>query len=260
MSLDIGLSDRVVLITGGGSRIGLAVAERIAKLDAKVVVSDPDIEAAVAVAEKLSHAGGQVAAYPVDLTNASSCSEIVSFTLQRFGSVSGLFNSAVDSRESILGVDSRSDILTIPSAVWNRTIDVTLTGSFNMTRAVVPAMLDANGGAIVYEGSASPFVGEPVRAAHAVAVAGVTALSRHVASRWGKLGIQSNCIAVGPLEGGSSMTDARGADMEAWVQRSRSARRGSHTDAAGLVTFLLSKNGSYINGQVISIDGGLTAR
>jgi NAD(P)-dependent dehydrogenase (short-subunit alcohol dehydrogenase family) len=121
-------------------------------------------------------------------------------------------------------------------------------------------MLKREGGAIVYTSSAASFVGEPARPAYASAKSGVNALMRHVASKYGKQRIRSNAIAPG-LVVSDQMSDVIPKDMqERTLKGTRSWRLGHPGDIAAMVAFLLSDDGEWVNGQVISVDGGVTLR
>jgi len=121
-------------------------------------------------------------------------------------------------------------------------------------------LLKRGGGAIVYTSSGAAYVGEPERVSYAVSKSGINALMRHVASRWGKDGIRSNAIAPGLV-----LTDGSRASMDAEAQErmlalGRSTRLGTPDDIASMVALLFSDDGEWVNGQVISVDGGITMR
>jgi NAD(P)-dependent dehydrogenase (short-subunit alcohol dehydrogenase family) len=153
-----------------------------------------------------------------------------------------------------------SNVLDIDLAIWDRTQAVNLRGFLLCTRHVVPQFLERGAGAIVYTSSAASFVGEPERPAYAAAKSGVNALMRHVASRFGKQHIRANAIAPG-LVISDQMSEVIPHELQ---QRSlkgtRSWRLGHPRDIAAMVAFLLSDDGEWVNGQVISVDGGVTLR
>jgi len=138
---------------------------------------------------------------------------------------------------------------------------VNLRGYVAAMKYAIPAMLGRGGGAIVNMSSAAAFQGEPARPAYATAKAGIGALTRHVASRWGKEGIRCNAVAPGftATEAIQSAPDWPELQTGA-LKRIRGPRVGAPDDVAALVAFLFSEEGEWINGQVINIDGGTVLR
>jgi NAD(P)-dependent dehydrogenase (short-subunit alcohol dehydrogenase family) len=122
-------------------------------------------------------------------------------------------------------------------------------------------MLSRGGGAIVNMSSAAAFQGEPARPAYATAKAGIGALTRHVASRWGKDGIRCNAVAPGFTATEAIRSVPQWPQLEAAaLKRMRTSRVGEPQDVAALVAFLLSSEGAWINGQIVNVDGGTILR
>ena len=135
-----------------------------------------------------------------------------------------------------------------------------LRGQLLCTRHAIPEIRKRGGGAIVYTSSGAAYAGEPERVSYAISKSGINALMRHVASRWGKEGIRSNAIAPGVV-----LTENAGAnipeEMRNWMLGlGRSPRLGRPEDIAAMVALLFSDDGEWINGQVVSVDGGVTLR
>jgi len=145
-------------------------------------------------------------------------------------------------------------------AIFDRTVAIDLRGHVLCTRHALPEILKRGGGAIVYTGSGAAYAGEPTRIGYAVAKAGVHALMRHVASRWGKEGIRSNAIAPGLVMTDNALTNMPKERQEEMLAIGRSVRLGRPADIASTVAMLMSDDGDWINGQVISVDGGITMR
>jgi NAD(P)-dependent dehydrogenase (short-subunit alcohol dehydrogenase family) len=144
--------------------------------------------------------------------------------------------------------------------LFDHTIAVDLRGHLLCTRHALPHLLERGGGAIVYTSSAAAFVGEPLRPSYAMAKSGVNALARHVASAWGKQGIRANCVAPGLVLHGEVAARSSEELRSSAFKRGRSNRMGTPEDVAAMVTMLLSDDASWVNGQVISVDGGSTIR
>jgi NAD(P)-dependent dehydrogenase (short-subunit alcohol dehydrogenase family) len=141
--------------------------------------------------------------------------------------------------------------------VWHRRLNVGLLGFVFAARHAVPHILERGGGGIVGTTSDAAYVGEPVRVAYAAAKAGMGAVVRHIASRWGAEGIRANAVSPGLVPSAAMMADARFAKM---LQHPRSNRFGKPDDIAAMVTFLLSDDGAWVNGQCICVDGGTLMR
>jgi NAD(P)-dependent dehydrogenase (short-subunit alcohol dehydrogenase family) len=161
--------------------------------------------------------------------------------------------SAADMSRETLGRDSETDAVTIPLDVWQRTLDLNLTGFLLCVKATVPRLLERGGGAIVNTISDAAFVGEPIRVGYATTKAALTAVTRHVASAWGTEGIRCNSIAPGLIARDDAMEPTL-ADRYGPMPRSR--RFGRPADIAAAAAFLLSDDGEWVNGQVWSVNGG----
>jgi NAD(P)-dependent dehydrogenase (short-subunit alcohol dehydrogenase family) len=154
-----------------------------------------------------------------------------------------------------------TDVVDIDFDVWDRVMTVNLRGYVAAMKYVIPHMLRRGGGAIVNMSSAAAFQGEPARPAYAAAKAGIGALTRHVASRWGKDNIRCNAVAPGFTATETIRSVRHWPDLEAAaLKRIRAPRVGDPGDVAALVAFLLSAEGEWINGQVVNVDGGTVLR
>lgn len=251
-----GLKGKVAVIAGGGTGIGAATAIRLAEEGVAVAVGDINIEAAKAVAGKITGAGGKAIAVKFDVSDDSSVKALVQAAVETYGGIDLMHANAADLSLCLTDTDA----VDVSLDLFDRTIAVNLRGHLLCTRHAIPALLKRGGGAIVYTSSGAAYVGEPERVSYAVSKSGINALMRHVASRWGKEGIRSNAIAPGLVmtEGAlANMPEERQAYM---IEIGRSPRLGRPADIASMVAMLMSDDGDWINGQVISIDGGITMR
>jgi NAD(P)-dependent dehydrogenase (short-subunit alcohol dehydrogenase family) len=252
-----GLKDKVAIVAGGAGGIGTACSIRLGEEGAKVVVGDRDGTAAEVVAERIRSDGGQAISRHVDISDEVSVAGLIEAAVEAYGGLDIVHVNAADTAADVVGRDTNA--LDVPLDVFDRTLNVNLRGHLLCTRYALPELLARGGGALVYTSSAAAFIGEPERVSYAVSKSGINALVRHVASRWGKEGIRANAVAPGVI-----MTEAlrgyTGPVMDWALQATRSPRLGDPEDVAAMVAFLASDDGEWINGQVISVDGGATIR
>jgi NAD(P)-dependent dehydrogenase (short-subunit alcohol dehydrogenase family) len=222
-----------------------------------VVVGDVADDAARRTAEGIAAAGGTATHVAFDLADTASVAALIDSAATTYGGVDLLFNVGADM--STLRNDT--DVVDIDFDVWDRVMAVSLRGYVAAMKYAIPAMLRGGGGAIVNMSSAAAFQGEPARPAYATAKAGIGALTRHVASRWGKEGIRCNAVAPGFTATEAIRSVPQWPELEAGaLKRIRGTRVGEPDDVAALVAFLLSDEGAWINGQVVNIDGGTVLR
>lgn len=253
-----GLRDKVVIVAGGAGGIGTATSRRLAEEGAGVVVADIDADAATAVVEQIAADDGTAVATAVDIADEASVAAMIAFALDQFGRIDGLHANAADLSPAVIMQDT--DAVSIDMRTFDRTIEVNLRGHMLCTRHVVPELLRNGRGALVYTSSAASFVGEPERPSYAMAKAGVNALVRHVASKWGKHGVRANAVAPGLVLTPTAQAGLPTEFRTRALAGTRSARLGRPDDIAAMATFLLSDDADWINGQVISVDGGATIR
>jgi NAD(P)-dependent dehydrogenase (short-subunit alcohol dehydrogenase family) len=166
----------------------------------------------------------------------------------------------MDMSAATLGVDGESDLCTIPVDVWQRTLDVGLTGFLLVARNSIPPMLERGGGGIVGTASGAIWAGEPIRVAYATAKTGMEAVMRHIASRWGREGIRCNLVAPGVVLGDVKVDALDDEAQQRLLRMGRSRRLGMADDIASAVTFLLSDDGAWVNAHVLPVDGGQMMR
>jgi NAD(P)-dependent dehydrogenase (short-subunit alcohol dehydrogenase family) len=252
-----GLAGRVVVVVGGGSGIGAATSARLGEEGCRVVVGDVAEDAAQRTAARIVASGGTATHVAFDLADTVSVADLIHSATTTYDGVDLLFNVGADM--STLRADT--DVVDIDFGVWDRVMAVSLRGYVAAMKYAIPAMLRRGGGAIVNMSSAAAFQGEPARPAYATAKAGIGALTRHVASRWGKDGIRCNAVAPGFTATDAIRSVPQWPELEAAaLKRIRGTRVGDPEDVAALVAFLLSSEGSWINGQIVNIDGGTILR
>lgn len=245
-------TDRVTIVTGGGSGLGAATARLFAAEGAKVAVVDLAADAAGAVADEIVAAGGTAKAYSCDVSDASSVEACVDDAATDLGRPEILVNSAG------IGGFARSEEEN--PARWASIIGVNLTGTFLMCRFTLPYLLDG-GGNIVNIGSNAGFMGQSFSAAYCASKGGVINLTRALAVEYVEQGVRVNCVAPGgmrtPLTKGFRIPE----DADFDVLRPVMSRLGvsEPEEVAECIAYVASDTARYMTGSIISIDGGLVA-
>jgi NAD(P)-dependent dehydrogenase (short-subunit alcohol dehydrogenase family) len=253
-----GLADKVVVVAGGGSGIGAATARRLGAEGAAVVVGDINGPNADAVAAEVRDAGGRAQAVPFDISDDASVAALVETAVAEYGGLDAMHANAADLSPENIGQDTNA--LEVPLDVFDHTLQVNLRGHLLCTRSALPHLLERGGGALVYTSSAAGHIGEPERPSYAASKAGINSLVRHVASRWGRQGIRANSIAPGLVVTSAMDTGLPSEFRDHALRVGRSPRLGRPDDIAAMVAFLVSDDGEWVNGQVLSVDGGASMR
>ena len=255
------LADRTTIITGAASGIGRAIAMAFAREGARVVVADVTEEVregGVPTVRTIAAEGGQAVFMPCDVSVAADVERVVADTVARFDRLDVLVNNAM-----IMGFAPKP-LLDCSNEQWARTLAVNLTGSFHGCRAAVRQMRGQAPrgevrGRIVNIASQLGIVAAPGNCAYGVSKAGCAYLTRQVATDYAKDGIVVNAIAPGKI-----MTGKGGAAEEPDVvafSRSRTPwpRLGAPADIAGAAVFLASDEATFIQGEILAVDGGWLA-
>lgn len=258
--MQVDLKGQVALVTGGAQGIGRAIVERLAANGAQVAILDLDQKPAQATADELTAAGRHVIALAGDVADAASVTAATQEITRQLGPIGILINNA-----GINTLKDRRPIHEYSEDDWHRILRVDLTGVFVVSKAVVPCMLARGGGRIVNIASVAGLVPLRLQSGYVAAKAGVVNLTRSMACELAPQGILSNCVAPGSVltrgtralfygEGGEQTPLAK--SLLASVPQ---GRPGSPEEIAHAVTFLVSPEASYINGAVLTVDGGWTA-
>jgi NAD(P)-dependent dehydrogenase (short-subunit alcohol dehydrogenase family) len=247
------LDGAVAVVTGAAGGIGRATVEALARHRARVVALDTDLDATQAVAERIGDA-----VYPLrcDVSDEASVCDAFEEIKQRFGHVGVLHNNAGIALGGGRG-DGPADELDL--ATWKRTLDVNLTGCYLCTHHALPLMLAGGGGAIINTASiAGPFIGT-LNTAYCASKAGVVGFTRALVITHAARGIRANAICPGSVRTPMSAAVLKTPEVRArLIEGIPSGRVAEPADVANLVVFLASPGGAYLNGAVITLDGGLT--
>lgn len=250
-----GLDGKAIIIAGGGGGLGAASARRLASEGARVLVGDLFVEGAERCAEAIRADGGDAIAMAYDQADEASIRALVDAGIARFGKLDAILANAAD-MQAIL---QDGDAITCPMEIFDRTLQVDLRGYFLIARHALPHLI-ASRGAIAFTSSAASVIGEPERVGYGMAKAGVNALMRHIASRWGREGVRANAILPGFVFTEKTRDHLPEEFHRHAVAGTRSTRLGEPEDIAGMVALLFSDDGEWINGQTLSVDGGATMR
>lgn len=252
------LTGKVVVVAGGATGIGAATAVRLAGDGACVALGDINEDRGRATVEKLCAQGCRATFTTFDIADERSVKGLMDGAVASFGRIDALFSNAADLRPEVILNDT--DIVAMDAALWHHTIDVDLSGFFYAARHAIPHLLSAGGGSIVVTSSAGAFTGGADRPAYAASKAGLGALVRHIASRWGKEGVRCNAVAPGPVLSEVFRANATPSLLAALSAPLRLSRLGEPEDIAAMVAFLLSDDASWITGQVFGVNGGMVLR
>jgi NAD(P)-dependent dehydrogenase (short-subunit alcohol dehydrogenase family) len=251
------LAEKVAIVTGGGGGIGGSTARALAREGAAVLVVDVDEAAAGSVAASIGQAGGVAASFRADVSEEEQVAAAIDAATARFGRLDVLHNNAALTDSDFLSTDTAVTDLSLE--VWERTLAVNLRGQMLTCKHAVPMMVRGGGGSIINMSSGAALKGDRTRTAYGVSKAGVNALTLYVATSHGKQGIRANAILPGLV-----ITDA----VRAHLDEATLARLGTATltpsvgqpeDIADVVVFLASDESRYITGQLIAVDGGMSA-
>jgi len=243
-------ADRVAIVTGGSRGIGRAIALRFAAGGAKVVVNYHSNEAAAnQVVEQVRAGGGEAIAVQADVSQPAQAQALVDAAQKAFGRVDILVNNAGTTRDTLIMRMSEED--------WDLVLDTNLKGTFNCIKAATRPMMRQRYGRIVNVTSVSGLSGNAGQANYASAKAGLVGLTKTVAKELGSRNITCNAVAPGYVP--TDLTGTLPPELvEQAIQRAILGRAGTAEDIAAAVTFLASDDASFITGQVLTVDGGLS--
>lgn len=243
------LQGKTALITGAARGIGKAIALKFASEGANVAFTDLVIdENGKATEAEIAALGVKAKGYASNAADFTQTEEVVKAVLADFGSIDILVNNA--------GITKDGLMLRMSEQQWDAVINVNLKSAFNFIHACAPVMMRQRQGSIINMASVVGVHGNAGQSNYAASKAGLIALAKSVGQELGSRGIRANAIAPGFID--TAMTQALSDDIRAeWIKKIPLRRGGTVDDIANVATFLASELSSYVNGQVIQVDGGM---
>ncbi|MBB3045975.1 NAD(P)-dependent dehydrogenase (short-subunit alcohol dehydrogenase family) [Litorivivens lipolytica] len=242
-------ADKVVLITGAASGIGEAAAYRLAEEGGSIFCTDINEEALQQTVANIEKRGGKAKARRLDISFESDVNACVADCVKHFGKLDVVVNMA-----GVLRFDNCHELAL---ADWQRVIDVNLTGTFLLCKAVLPELLKTNGN-IVNAASTASLSGLPWGTAYGASKGAVLAMTRTIAVEYAKRGVRANCVCPGDISTNmaANVTFPADADMSLLGRISSLSGPKEPKTVAGVIAMLASEDGIHITGEHIRVDGG----
>lgn len=248
--MDLNLKNKTAIVTGSSRGIGKKIAETLAKEGVNIVVTATNLDKASQVAEELKSSYNiETLALQHDAKSSESCKEVIAKTIEKFNSIDILVNNA--------GITKDMLVIQMDDSAWNDVISTNLSGAFYMSREAAKTMLRARKGKIINISSVIGKMGNAGQVNYAAAKAGIIGITKSMAKEFAPRNICVNAIAPGFIQ--TDMTDVLPEDTVKGIMSITPLKRlGTPEDVANLVLFLSSDMSSYITGEVIAVDGGMS--
>jgi gluconate 5-dehydrogenase len=246
------LRGRTALVTGSSQGLGFALARGLAQAGAALVLNGRDEAKLAAAADTLRAEGARVAIARFDVTDGEAARRAVEQVETEFAPVDILVNNA--------GIQRRAPLAEMTEAQWREVVDTNLTSAFLVARAVAPRMIARGRGKIINICSVMMEVSRPTIGNYAASKGGLKMLTRAMAVEWARHGLQCNGIAPGYFVTELNRALVENPDFNRWIcGRTPAGRWGQPHELAGAAIFLASRGSDFVNGQILTVDGGLLA-
>ncbi len=249
-----GISDSVAIVTGASTGIGYAAALRFAEEGASVVAADVNVEDGEATVEEITEMGGEAIFVETDVSDFEDVQAMVDAAVDTYGGLDFAFNNA--------GIEGANEPTTDqPMDNWEQVIDVNLKGVFQSMKAEIPVMLEDGGGSIVNTSSIAGKVGFPEISPYVATKHGVIGLTKTAALEYSEAGVRVNAICPGVID--TPMVDRSSGDNEAVDQAIAATpigRLGEPKEIGDAAVWLCSEDASFVTGEALVADGGLTSQ
>ena len=248
------LKDKVAAITGGNTGIGFAASRLFAREGARVLTASRNRIRGYEAVAQIRDEGGIAMYVETDVTQAAGVRRMVETAVSEWGRVDILFSNA--------GYSVPGNVVDCSEEVWDKIIDIELKGSFLCSKYVVPEMIKAGGGSIIFNSSEQAIVGSKNHVAHSAAKGGLISLARAMAIDHAEHNIRVNCVCPGSVATKTGMRwfELEGApDKQSWLDDIPLGCFGQPEDIAKAVLYLASDDATWVTGAVLIVDGGYTA-
>jgi len=246
------LTGRTALVTGSSQGLGFAMARGLAQAGASIILNGRDEAKLARAAAALQAEEVRVTTAAFDVTDGAAVTAAVAKLEAEFAPIDILINNA--------GIQRRAPLAEMTEQQWREVLDTNLTSAFLVARAVAPRMIARRAGKIINICSVMSEVSRPTIGNYAAAKGGLKMLTRAMAVEWAKHGLQSNAIAPGYFMTELNRTLVENVEFNKWIcGRTPAGRWGQPEELAGAAVFLASRASDFVNGQILTIDGGLLA-
>ena len=246
------IAGRTALVTGSSRGIGLALARGLVEAGCSVVLHGRDTGTLERAAAELAESGAWVHQAAFDVTDSTAVEAGVAALEAEVGPLDILVNNA--------GVQHRAPLLEFPDEAWHRVIETNLTSAFLVSRAVARGMVERGRGKIINIASLMAELGRVDIAPYAASKGGLKMLTRGMCADWGPSGVQVNAIGPGYFQTELTAPLVANPEFDAWLcKRTPAGRWGRPEELVGALRFLASPASDFVNGQIVYVDGGLSA-
>ncbi|HSH18972.1 MAG TPA: SDR family NAD(P)-dependent oxidoreductase [Draconibacterium sp.] len=243
---------KIALITGSTGGLGSLFAKGLAENGCKVILNSRSQAKVDAQVKEFEEKGYQACGYAFDITNGKEINQKISQIKEEVGIIDILVNNA--------GINLRAPLEDFDDADWDKVIGINLTGAYKVSKAVAKGMIEKKAGKIINIGSLQSELGRPTIAPYAASKGGLKMLTKGMAADWAKYNIQINGIGPGYFKTEMTKPLYENPEFDSWLcGRTPSMRWGNTEELLGALLFLSSPASSYVNGQMLYVDGGMLA-